>query len=72
MAGGNGTVTLIIRIPKELQVIINRYQYARRMPSRSQAVIELLETHPSLVLDIARLYDIRDQPDSSEIRTIQT
>lgn len=51
MAGGNGTAgqpseVMYLRIPPELKNIVKTYQENRRFPTFTQAIIELLETHP--------------------------
>lgn len=58
MASGNGTVDLFVgNVPAELRTMVCQYQYDRKLQSFRQAIIELLETHPSIAERVNRVYN---------------
>jgi len=58
MDGRNGAVNLFVRhIPRELNFLIREYQHDRRLISLRQAIVELLETHPSIAERASRVYN---------------
>jgi hypothetical protein len=54
MAGGNRAV--IVYMPPELRSLVAGYQSDRRKQSFSAALVELIETHPEIAKQAAKVY----------------
>jgi hypothetical protein len=70
MAGGNRSpvdkapgvksATLFVMVPAELRFLVDQYRIDRRMPTLSEAIRRLLESHPDLTETAQRLYNRSD------------
>jgi hypothetical protein len=54
MAGRNRSVA--VYLPEGLILLVKNYQDARSKPTFSAAIIELLETHPGIAIQVERVY----------------
>lgn len=65
MGSGDGIAgqseVIYLRIPAELKTIVKTYQGHRRFPTFTQAIIELLETHPYVDTVVKSLYSQRQE-----------
>lgn len=63
----NKPVPVYHRMPEGLRVLVIRYQNDRGIISFAQAIIELLETHPSIARQLDKVYNeassIQDRKD---------
>lgn len=57
---GAGKVTLFVNIPPELRFLVDQYRIDMRMPTLSEAIRRLLESHPALTETAERLYNRSD------------
>lgn len=61
MAGRNRIVIVHVYLPDELKTLVIQYQNDRRLPTISYAFRELIETHPSIVQLVEKVYAIASQ-----------
>jgi hypothetical protein len=59
---GRDWVVIQVRVHPAMDMLVKRYQESRNMPSKSQAVIELLETHPALAQIVIAVYASSSNP----------
>lgn len=52
-----GKVTLFVMVPGELRFLVDQYRIDMRMPTLSEAIRRLLETHPALTETALRIYN---------------
>lgn len=57
---GEGKVALFVMVPGELRFLVNRYRIDMRIPTTSEAIRRLLESHPALTETAERLYNRGD------------
>lgn len=61
MAGRDRIVIVHVYLPAELKTIVQQYQDDRMLPTFSYAFRELIETHPSIVQLVEKVYATASQ-----------